>query len=62
MWILLPWILQGFDIVHNEIVGFVQFGWEWQDQMFTIESEEKCEGFCILTLDSEHRELPIKLQ
>ena len=48
MWILLPWILQGFDIVHNEIVGFVQFGWEWQDQMFTIESEENVKDFVFL--------------
>lgn len=43
-------------------ISIIQFGWECRDQMFSIESEEYCEGRCYLTFDSERRELRIKLQ
>ena len=63
MWTSLPWIVWGCDIVHSQIISrIVQFGWKWHNQTFSIEFEVKREGRCILTLDSEHREWPIKLQ
>ena len=46
----------------NIPIKIIQFGWECRDQTFSIESEEKCKERCILTFDSERRELRIKLR
>lgn len=43
-------------------IKIIQFGWECRDQTFSIESEENCLGRCVLTFDSERRELRISLQ
>lgn len=40
----------------------VQFGWDCRDFVFSIESEETCEGSCFLSFDEERREIQIKLK
>ncbi|KAF8167941.1 RNA-directed RNA polymerase 2 [Crassisporium funariophilum] len=62
-----PWVAQERERrvaqlgAEDVAIRVLQFGWDCRDQVFSVESEEHCEGHCSVGFHAERRELRVKL-